>query len=334
MKLFLKIFCFFFQCIFYNNKKSFSSYMTYFFDGTKDETQLVAKILFKCLIQIYKNKEETSPVLYKLLFHAFSTAYENDFDLIYQLFIIIVQIIGFDLTEKLISFKGSQLKILSDDISFKQSQQILLTILGVLSDTKTNLKCTLKELTFSDFLKNILIEFLHFNNPSPTSYNIFTKILSIEPLVVQSLTEETLCYAMLTDNTDHFKEYNDLIVSIFDTYSRLHRVESLVSKMVEGLNNRLHGLNTKINSMYVFRGAIDVNNSETIMEIQVENILTTEILTCFSKCICQLASWQVINVFKTLLHFFNKVLETIDNTDSGRCILKFHLFRFNLFKYF
>lgn len=314
----MKLFWYFFQCIFYNNKKSFSTYMTYFFVGTKDETQPVAKLLFKFLIQIYKNEKETSPVLYKLLFHAFSTAYENDFDLIYQFFILIVQIIGFDLTEKLISFKGSRLKIPSDDISFKQSQQILLAILDVLSESKTNLKCAVKELTFSDFLKNILIEFLHFNTPSLTSYKIFTKILSIEPLVIQSLTEETLCYAMLTDNTNHFKEYNDLIVSIFDTYSRLHRIESLVSKMVEGLNNRLHGLNTKINSMYFFRGQIDINNSETVMEIQVENILTSEILTCFSKCICQLASWQVINVFKTLLHYLNKFLETIDNTDSGR----------------
>lgn len=292
--------------------------MTYFFEGTKDETHPIAKLFFKFLIQIYKNAKETSPVIYRLLFHSFSTAYENDFKLIYQFFILIVQIIGFDLTEKLISFKGSRLKISNEDISFKQSQQILLAILEILSDSKITLKCTVKELTFSDFVKNILIEFLYFNKSSVISYKIVTKLLNVEPLVIQSLTEETLCYAMLSDNTDHVKEYNELVVSIFDTYSQLHRVESLVSKMVEGLNNGLHGDNLKINSLYFFRGEVEVDNSERLMELQVENILTTEILNCFSRSICQLASWQVINVFKTLLHFLNRILETSVNTDSGR----------------
>lgn len=218
----------------------------------------------------------------------------------------------------MIFFKGSKLKISNEEVSLRQSQEILLAVLEVLTDLKIDLKCTLKDTTLSDFLKNLLIEFLYFNNPSVTSYKIFTTILSIEPLLVLSLTEETVCYAMLADNTNKCKEYNELILTIFDTYSRLHRIESLVSKMVEALSDGLHGVSSKINSLYVFNGVLDAPNCETTVDFKVERIMTQEILDSFSKSICQLASWQVINVFKTLLYFLNQVLENIDDTLNGK----------------
>lgn len=312
------VYLFFFQCVFYNNRKSFNEYINYFFNGTKAEKQPFPKLFVKYLLQIYRNEKDLTSIHYKLLFHAFSTAYENDFDLVYKFFTLIVQIIGFDLNEKMIFFKASKLKIASDDISLTKSQEILLAVLEVLKDSKIDLKCTLKDTTFSDFLKNLLIEFLYFNNPSINSYKIFIRILSIEPLLIQSLTEETVCYAMLVDNTNKCKEYNNLILSIFDTYARLHRIESLVSKMVEALNNGLHGHSSKINSLYVFNGVLDAPNCEKTVDLQVERILSKEILDSFSKSICQLASWQVINVFKTLLHFLNQVLANIDHILNGR----------------
>lgn len=295
--------------------------MSQFFEQTKVEKQQIPKQFFKQLLQIYKTEKEFSPVYFRLLFHAFSTAYDNDFDLIYQFFIILIHIIGFDLNQKVLYFKVSKLTIPNEDISLKQSQEILLSIVEVMTELKIDLKCSIKDLTLSDFLKNLLVEFLYFNNPSVASYKIFTKILTIDPVVIQSLTEETLCFAMLADNTDHCKEYNDLILFIFDTYVRLHRVESLVSKMVEALNNGLHGQVTKINSLYMFRGSVDTVICKTLPDFNVEDILTKEILECFSKSICQLASWQVINVFKTLLHYLNEVLENINNADNGKMLV-------------
>lgn len=292
--------------------------MSQFFEGKKEGTQPVPKLFFKYLLQIYKTEKESSPIYFKLLFHAFSTAYEINVELIYQFVILAIQIIGFNLNEILIFFKITKLIIPEADLSLNQSQEILLAVLEVLTDIKTDLKCTIKEVCFSDFLKNLLIEVLQFNSPSVTSYKIIIKILAIEPLLVQSLTEETIRYAMLADNTGYCKEYNDLIISIFDTYLRLHRIESLVSKMVEALSSGLHVQNTPIKPLYVFRGKIDITENEIKPDYEVGKILTKEILECFSKCICHLASWQVINVFKTLLHFLNQVLENIDNTENGK----------------
>lgn len=307
----------FFQCIFYNNRKSFATYLGEFFEGKNKEKQVIPRTVIKYLLQTYKANKETCHIYFKLFYHAFSTAYETDNSLVYQFFLIIIHLIGFDLSDKLIS---SKVNIPSDKLSLKQSQDILLVLLEVLTEIKTDMDCTVKELSFRDFLKNLLIEFLHFDNPSITSYKIFIKILSIEPILIQYLTEETLCYAMLANNEDSYNEYNNLIKSIFEIYVRLHRVEGLVSKMIEGLNNGLHGKITKINSMYKFRGTFDVNISNKRSDFQVENILTVEILESFSKSLLELASWQIVNVFKTLLHFLEQVLKNIDDIENGELL--------------
>lgn len=291
-------------------------YLTQFFDGKNEEKekQQLPKQFFKSLLQLYKKKH--AALYFKLFFDAFSRAYENDFTLIYQFFVTIIQIIGFDLNDKVIFHKTSKLNISNEDLSLRHSTKILLSILEVMIHVKIDSNVLIKNISMSNFLKNLFIEFLYFNQPCKITYDIFLKMLTTDPLIIQSVTEETIGFAMLTNNSDCTFEYNKLITSIFDTYSRLHRVESLISKMIGVLDKNLHEESSKINSLYAFRGKINLNKNRERTDINVEQVLTKEILECFGKSIEQLASWQVVNVFKTLVHFLNQVLRNIDNTEN------------------
>ncbi|KAJ8949966.1 hypothetical protein NQ318_002374 [Aromia moschata] len=288
-----------------------------FFEDNKTEKPTVPKTLFKHLLNFYKDDTEKAKVKYKLILHALCKAYEADFNLSYKFVILLVHIIGFDLKDKLIFYKGSKLEIPVPEISLSKSQEIMLELLDILCRTNVKMDCSVKELMFSEFIRNILRQLLYLNTPSDTCYHIFIKAIVIDPVVIEPIIDGLICYTMTADNRKQETEYENLIVSIFEVYSKLHRIENLIAKLVSSLYDKFNGATIALKEIYEFRGQCDIDSRDIkAKHFKIDNILTKKILEYVSTCICNLASWQVINVFKTLLHYLKKHLSCIDITGN------------------
>ncbi|KAJ8972405.1 hypothetical protein NQ317_010328 [Molorchus minor] len=161
----------------------------------------------------------------------------------------------------------------TNELSLKKSQRILLELLDVFSHINNQLDIKVNEESFTEFLRNILKQLLFLKTPSSTSYKIFMKAIIIDPVVIEPMIDSIIRYAMTADNREQKEDYESLIIAVFDVYSKLHRIESLVAKIVSTLRS-------------------------------------------FSTCVCNLASWQVINVFKTLLYYLNKHLSCINKVEN------------------
>ncbi|RZC42407.1 uncharacterized protein BDFB_000322, partial [Asbolus verrucosus] len=62
-------------------------------------------------------------------------------------------------------------------------------------------------------------------------------------------------------------------------------------------------------TVYAFKGSLE--NHEINSEYNVDDILPKTVLKYFTNCIINLASWQVINLFKTLLYHLSKSVEEL-----------------------
>ncbi|KAG5870299.1 hypothetical protein JTB14_018096 [Gonioctena quinquepunctata] len=297
------------KCIFYNNRKSYGNFMDQFFTEVDSEDQPGPNILFHYLVETYKSDEKSASYYYKLIFHALLVAYDNDFELVYQFFVVLSHSLGFKLGEKMMSNSASINKLPEVDICVERSMDCILEVLKVLAVSKTDSSCKINDVAFSDCLKNLLIDHIFAIKPSSTNYEIITQVIIIDPLIVQALSDQIIVYSMMADNSECREQYEELIISIFNTYSKLHRVENLVSKMMITLSQ---GFDGSYSRKYIH--SLGEKTKESATEgnydyLRIEDIFTENILTTFSKSIGVLASWQVINVFKTLLYSLKSSLK-------------------------
>ncbi|XP_018577936.1 uncharacterized protein LOC108916212 [Anoplophora glabripennis] len=303
------------KCLFYRNHKTFKIFIDHFFEDLKLEKKIIPKYLIKYMLNTYKTNQDAM-LIYKIIFHAFCAAYYQDFELIYKFLILLVHITGFNLKDKLILAKTTKLDLPKSELSLIKSQEIILVLLEVLSENKNDLNIKINDVTFTEFIRNILKQLLYFNTPSTTSYKIFLKSIAIDPLSIEPITDDIIIYTMISDKHKHSEYYEIFNINIFDIYSKLRRIEHFISKMVHTLNNYFNGQRKILEEVYKFNGEID--SEEVIMEgenIKTDHIFTEKILQQFSRCICNLASWQIINVFKTLLHQLHQILNDIDKND-------------------
>ncbi|CAG9856436.1 unnamed protein product [Phyllotreta striolata] len=283
------------KCLFHNNRKNFENFVNEIFKPTGVEYSGFNIILEHLKTTIESNKK-SSENQFKLLFHACLVSYGNDPLLTYKFFLILLHIIGFryeiiPLTNNLISNNQKETKI---------SYKILLDLLDVLEETKLETNCKINEVNITELLKTILTESIIPNKPSKTNYQIIEKTIQLDPAITQTLTEQILNYSLLVDNSNHIEQYEGLILTIFELFSKLHRTENLISKIVITLNNFF-------------------DNENNTDYLAVENVFTKNILVSFTKNIQTLASWQVINVFKTFLYALNKQLEK-ETTEDVYCL--------------
>lgn len=282
-----------------------------FFQDVKLEKKGFPKSLMKYILQSYRTNQYTT-FTYKIIFHAFCAAYAADFELIYKFFILLVHTAGFNLKDKLILSRTTKLDLPKLELSLIKSQEVILVLLDVLNENKNDLNFEINNVKFTVFIRNIVKQFLFLNTPSSTCYNIFLKAVSIDPLLIEPIIDDIIIYAMISDNHEHKELYELFIINIFDIYSKLRRVENFISKMVHTLNAYFNGYRKALTEVYKFNGEIDTECAVNEGKHKVDGIFTEKILQHFSKCICNLASWQVINVFKTLLHQLRQILDDID----------------------
>ncbi|KAJ8930658.1 hypothetical protein NQ314_016520 [Rhamnusium bicolor] len=132
---------------------------------------------------------------------------------------------------------------------------------------------------------------------------LIQKAIAIDPLVIEPITDYIIIYTMMADNREQTEEYENVIISIFEVYAKMHRIESLVTRMVSILNCGFNWRTEVLQEVYEFNGERD--QKIHIMEeddFKIEEIFTENIVQYFSKCICNLASWQIHMLMRSFLN--------------------------------
>lgn len=290
--------------------------MSHFFEDNEfKENVSVAELIFKHLSLFYDLEADLAKYSYKIIFIAFSNYYNNNFITIYEFFILLLEHLGFTLKDDL---KISQVSIIQiSNPTLNKSLTILSEILDVFTRNKSILDCKVGDVTFSDILQKLLITIIHLTKkPNKVTHTIFNHIITINPLVVEPLIQNIFVYFMLANNEEMKNDYQSTMIAIFGIFSKLHRVQSLISKMIPTLKSALEGHFESNTVVYNFRGDHKFYENESEVTENVTNVLPESVLNCLSSCIIHLASWQVINVFKTCIFHLKSALESLS---TGRC---------------
>lgn len=184
-----------------------------------------------------------------------------------------------------------------------QTLNTILELLDVLS-AKSYQDCTIPDnISLSEFLRNLIKSLTSLN---PTVLQIILKCIAINPLIIEPVASNLVVFIMTHDHSEFKDEYENVIVAIFEVFTKLHRVENFMAKLIPTLKSTLViGDQTFINNpVYKIKAEHDWPIAEKLTEHKVQEMFTHSILDYISTCLIGLASWQVINVFKTFLHHF------------------------------
>ncbi|KAJ3662927.1 hypothetical protein Zmor_007241 [Zophobas morio] len=292
------------KCVF--SSKEFICYFTDFFEKKKcTEKHIQCKALLKYCASLCSNLESAG-VGFKLFFYSFSKSSKN-FNNIYKMLVILLEICGFDLKTE---FNFNKLKYQVQEPSLNNALYILNELLDTVTKLKVDLESKINDITFSDFIKKLVKSVITLSqHPNICCYQILLKVAEINPLIIESLVNEILVYVMLSDNTSCRKEYEQLMIKIFEVFSKLHRTQNLISKMIPTLQTAIK--ERKLNELpYSFRGTVDVQLKTDIL-YSADDILPEVILEYFTSCIISLASWQTINLLKTMTFHLKKAVEQL-----------------------
>lgn len=225
--------------------------------------------------------------------------------------IILIDMMGIELKE---TFNLPKMKYSVAVINVNQSLQIIKHLSDILSTMKIDLEHEVNNVTFSAFIKNVCRSIMvETKTPHRHCYRICINFIQISPLLVECVIDEIIIYFMLNDNSENAKDYEDLLLKVFETYNRLHRIQSLIYKIIMLLSSKID--KNAMDSSYVFK--IDVGTPRKEQPLSVDNILPLSVLNYFVECIIYLASWQTINLFKTLLFHLDKAVEDLNDNTEG-----------------
>lgn len=266
--------------------------------------------MFKYFILLY-SQEELGNFGLKLILEGCFRNFKN-FDSLYKMLIILVDMIGFELKE---TFNIHKLVYSVTALNIDQSLRIVNHLSDILSTMKIELGHEVNNVTFSTFLRNLCRSIMvETRVPHRYSYTICVNFIQISPLIVESVIDELIVYFMLNDNSENIKQYEVLLLKIFETYNKLHRIQNLISKMIMVISSEVNK-NTLVSSSYKFK--IDVELLQKQYSLSVDSMLPISVLNYFVESIIYLASWQTFNLFKTLLFHLDKAVENLNNNIEG-----------------
>lgn len=277
-----------------------------FEDKDTDKLSTIPKLIFESLLTFYKLDLDTAVFSYKAIFYSYCKSYNNDFSMIFKFFLLLLEHLRLVTHED--TRISNSLEFVNAESEKFQDLAILKELLSVLTTTKNTLNCSVKDITFTDTLRKITITTLQLTDKScmNDTLKILSNIVAVDPLVIEPIISEILVLIMLSDHSEHQLCYDQLMVSVFEVFAKLHRIQSLISKMVPALKAGLDGTFKSDNLTYDFQS---INDKESALRI--EDILSKPVLSYFADCITTLASWQVMNLFKTFMFHLNAALETI-----------------------
>ncbi|XP_066147731.1 uncharacterized protein [Euwallacea fornicatus] len=307
------------RCVLKGNTRHFITFLNNVFSSEiePNEENLIPKYMFKFL---HRTLPDHKTLSYKLFFAAFCYSFKEP-QYRFKCFVLITHLLQFDISNDFqinIPFKLKQ-----NALNFNMATTILLKLLETLSSQNFQNCVISNENPFTDFLRKLLKTLMDLDILDSTILGIILKCIMINPLIIEPIASNLLIFVMMKNHSEFTQYYDKVVVAIFDVFERLHRVENFIAKIVPALKTAFLGAEaSNKNVIYPFRGELDVA-AATVNELSIESMFTNAILENLSKCLIGLASWQVINVFKTLLHHLkNSILEYSegnydDNNSTG-----------------
>ncbi|XP_066255929.1 uncharacterized protein [Euwallacea similis] len=305
------------RCVLQGNTKHFITFLNNLFcsEIESNEKNSIPKHILKFL---HRTLPDHRTLSYKLFFAAFCHSFKDP-QYPFKCFVLITHLLQFDISNDFqinIPFKLKQ-----SALNFSTATTILLDLTETLSFQNFQDSCISNQNSFTDFLRNLLKTLIGLRVLNSTVLGIILKCMAINPLVIEPIASNLLVFVMMTNHAEFTQCYDKVVVSIFEVFEKLHRVENFIAKIVPALKMAFLGeKSSNENIIYPFKGEFDVA-TDIIDELSVESMFTNTILENLSRCLIGLASWQIINVFKTLLHHLkSSILEysdgSYDDSDS------------------
>ncbi|KAF5296190.1 hypothetical protein FQA39_LY12644 [Lamprigera yunnana] len=262
------------KCLFAQNHNIFVKYLNELFKETDEVERLpLPHILFQYL----QNNSESESI--KLVFYVFCTTY-SDFDVLFKVFVIILQILGFKMND---FFALSSLKQFQS-IKQNESINVLTEMCKILCKSNCEFTLVIKDQNFTHCLGYIVKNTLHIMKPNEESHNFLNVILLLNPLVFEKQLNAVLEF--LFTNTCQYDE--TLWLNLFKVNSKLHRIPNLISSITD-----------------VFKSLIRNRN--------LDFTISHNVLNYFTVCVTSLASLVVQSLFKILLNELEIAVEDLGN---------------------
>lgn len=254
--------------------------------------------------ELYKNDAKRAQLGFQIIFVSFLTSYKSEPLLIYQFFVLLLQIIGFNIKEYL---NIALFVVESDDDSdLNKSLEILSSILNVLSEENISITDKINEISFSDSVKSLLISIIRLKNqPNESILRIIKYVIIIDPLIIDAAVKEILVFIALPTKQEF---YSDLMISIFEMYLKLHRVHKFCSELLRSLKDALFDEINVQEALINFAGATKENKAEIVTS--VKEVLPEKVMNYFKECITLQSNKQIISIMRT---FITNLKEITDN---------------------
>lgn len=273
--------------------------------------------IFEYIALLHNENQNLAKCAYKLLFQSVCNLYSNNFKEVYKFLIILLDHLGFYLS-KVFHFKNVvQLQNIRFDLSF--SVDVIAEVFIILTNHACVLDCTVNSINFSEFIKSIVLSVTYLALfPNSQVYSILHSTVIINPLIIEQIVAEILIYLMVKQNISLAikHDYEKFMISILQVFSKLHRIEKFVSIMIQSLKSGLEGEFKSDKVRYNFRGVNDLSSKNAELP-NVQDIFSDAIMQAFSQHVTSLASWQVINIFKTFNFHFTA---TVDLSIEGKSL--------------
>lgn len=263
-------------------------------------------------MSLYNEENNLARCAHKLIFRCVCGRFAGDTKKLYRYLIVLIDHLGFRLT-KMFRVKNS-VKLPHGDLTLSFSVDVLANTFDILAKHQFTL-----DNNFTDFLKNILLSVINVAlTPNSQVYSIFHSIISINPLILEQIVSDVLIYLMVEQHFSLESQANSekFMILIFQVFSKLHRIEKLVHFLVHSLKSGLLEVESPPREkVFTFQGKNDITGEKAGLLLNVENVLSEIVLQAFSQQLVSLASWQIINIFKTFNYHLS---EALNLTNTGK----------------
>ncbi|KAF7281180.1 hypothetical protein GWI33_005050 [Rhynchophorus ferrugineus] len=286
------------KSLFQENVKKIEIFFKEKKEGDVRKKRNVLQDIFKYFISAYELNH--FDLHFKLILH--SLCQNSDSHLIYKLCVVTLSFFKFNMRSDF----NIQFSMELNSVALSKCINILSILFNEVA-TKTFSEIKISNVTTTDFMGKMIKTLIALNIPTSKVYDIFLSIISINPLTIEPLVNHVVIFLMTANNCDQVSTYEKLVISIFDVFSKLHRTENFIAKLIQALKTSLvDKVVTKIQAdeIFQFNGDCDILVPK-VETLSAKMILTENILQCFTNSINTLASWQVINLMKTFLYHFN-----------------------------
>ncbi|CAG9772758.1 unnamed protein product [Ceutorhynchus assimilis] len=300
------------KCLLQGNIKHFQNFFDNIFIDEANGTSTIAKPVFKRLFAFLQEDNAIARTSLSLFFAAFSASFKDP-QLIFKCFIFLFGGLQFDVSNRF-SMKIPFKQKLSLPLS--KSMDVLLGLLSALGSNNSFTDCTFSNISFTEFLRSILKTLVTLKPQNNTVLEIILSCIAINPLIIEPLASGLTTFVMLA-NRESKEIYEKVVIAIFEVFAKLHRVENFIAKIIPALKNAIiEQKSESYEQTYNFGGIVDS------LEVNpgINEIFTTNILACFTKCLNSLASWQSINIFATITYHLKAAIEDYTSNDTNKFI--------------